>query len=107
MAVILVLDKVPRPGRKLPTIRKIVCDGFLLYSEDQKSAVVEGAGKVQPKLIAQAMIDNRRPGNVGEPIYHELREELARLAAEQKAEQQRKKWQEAENNGPTRGDSHD
>lgn len=97
MAVILVLDRVSGRGRKKPTIQRIVCDGFLLYSEKGGKEETEcklraSQAGVSALGIARTLLQTPS----GKELYHQMREELARLAAEEKAKEQREKWREAE-----------
>lgn len=106
MAVILVLDRANIRGKKRPTVEAIVCDGYVLYAHKETGEKAGGRvwanGTQNPAEIARLMLgDTARP--LGEAVFHEMREELARQGAEGKAralaERQKKKWQEAEARG--------
>lgn len=93
MAVILVLDRANIRGKKRPRVRAIVCDGYNLYAENEEMTEFMSNGPVRPRLIAQQMLsEGVKP--LGEAIYHELREELARQGAEAQARAREKKEHE-------------
>ena len=95
MAVILILDRANVRGKQRPQIKAIVCDGYTLYTRGEEKSTFTSNGPVSPQQIARLMLgDAARP--LGEAVYHEMREELARLGAEAQAEAQKKKWTEAE-----------
>ena len=103
MAVILVLDRANIRGKKRPQVQAVVCDGYNLYVHNETGEKAGGRmwanGTQNPAELARLMLgDQARP--LGEAVFHELREELARQGAEGQAkaiaERQRKKWQEIE-----------
>lgn len=105
MAVILVLDRANIRGKKRPQVQAVVCDGYVLYAHKETGEKAGGmlwANHPNPAELARLMLgDTARP--LGEAVFHEMREELARQGAEGKAralaERQKKKWQEAEARG--------
>ena len=103
MAIILVMDRVPAKGKKRPRIRRIVCDGYMIYQQrqiDETQAAIgaELGGGVNALGIARQLVDS----GLGADVYHALREELARVAATERArmlEARRRARKEAEDAG--------
>lgn len=86
MAVILILDRVKARGFRLPHIKAVVCDGYTLYTEEKgeeetRCAIRGGKEGVSVLGMARTLMGS----SMGQPLYHEMREELARLAAEERA----------------------
>ena len=99
MAVILILDRANVRGKKRPTIKKIVCDGYMLYTEKDAGREYTKPDIVGNKVSALGMARKMLSMGIGEPVYHELREEMARLASEER----KKKLEERRNSVAGRG----
>jgi len=87
MAIILTMDRANIRGKKRPRIRAVTVDGYVLYSEqrDGDKVRVQASANIQDASVTALGIAREmcRIG-IGERVYHELREELARLAKEER-----------------------
>lgn len=101
MAIILVLDRAAWRWNT-PTIRKVICDGFVMFSEEwlndeTKGLRLNAGGEgVDVRLLAKGLVQL----GVGEDVREGIKAELERLAAEMKHEEIKKRWEEVRNDRP-------
>ena len=106
MAIILTLDRVNVRGKKRPKIKALTVDGYLLYIEKQDpenaDRVMAGLGAhIQDSSVtALGLARELMQMGIGKDVYHNLREEIARIASEER----KKRLEERRNNARSGND---
>ena len=100
MAVILTLDRANVRGKKRPKIKALTVDGYLLYAEKQdpenadRVMTAMGAHIQNTGVTALGLARELMQIGIGEDVYHNLREEIARIANKER----NKRLEERRNN---------